>query len=176
MKNTKASKLQPKRERFAQEYIKDHIGTSAATRAGYSAKSAHAQATRLLKDDNVAARISELEGIVAKAAGVTLERVVKRLCTFAFTDLDDLIDSTDPNNPRMKSPLELSPDDLVKRGAIQEITVNRTGGVKYKMYSAQAALETLKSILTGPGDINLKLSGEVIQKIERVIIDPKRKK
>jgi phage terminase small subunit len=47
-------------KRFCQEYMNDSNGTQAAIRAGYSAKSAHVSASRLLCRDKVKARIAEL--------------------------------------------------------------------------------------------------------------------
>ena len=49
--------------RFVEEYAKDRNGTQAAIRAGYSAKSAHAQACRLLSDAEV---LKLIEGQVEK--------------------------------------------------------------------------------------------------------------
>lgn len=49
-----------KRERFCREYVKDTNGHQAAIRAGYSKKTARAQASRLLTDVNVKARVREL--------------------------------------------------------------------------------------------------------------------
>jgi len=45
--------------RFVQEYLKDFNGTQAAIRAGYSPKSAHVQANRLLKSDKVQALLRQ---------------------------------------------------------------------------------------------------------------------
>ena len=54
--------LEPKQEAFCQEYLKDLNGTQAAMRAGYTDKPATAkvQASRLLSNDNVVARIQAL--------------------------------------------------------------------------------------------------------------------
>ena len=56
---TTTNQTQPKahngnmRERFVREYLIDRNGTQAAIRAGYSPKTAAAQASRLLKDVKV---------------------------------------------------------------------------------------------------------------------------
>lgn len=55
------NKLSAKQERFCEEYIIDYNGTKAAIRAGYSENSAAAQASRLLKNENVSARVRELQ-------------------------------------------------------------------------------------------------------------------
>ncbi len=54
-------KLSAKQERFCAEYIVDYNGTKAAIRAGYSEDSAAAQASRLLKNDEILARVRELQ-------------------------------------------------------------------------------------------------------------------
>ena len=50
-----------KHETFCQEYIVDYNGTQAAIRAGYSKKTAGVQASKLLKNANILARIRELQ-------------------------------------------------------------------------------------------------------------------
>ena len=51
--------LNEKQQRFADEYLIDLNATRAAMRAGYSEKTASAQAARLLKNVNVSAYIKE---------------------------------------------------------------------------------------------------------------------
>lgn len=54
--------LKPKQhERFCQEYVVDYNGTQAAIRAGYKEKSARQQASRLLTNANILARVHELQ-------------------------------------------------------------------------------------------------------------------
>jgi phage terminase small subunit len=72
-------KLSAREQRFCWEYVKDHVGQRAAVRAGYSAHSAAAQASRLLKKRNVAALIGRLDARVAEKAEVTAEEVLRRL-------------------------------------------------------------------------------------------------
>ena len=52
-------------EAFCEEYVKDRNATQAAIRAGYSPKTAYSQGHRLLKNAEVAARISELQAEAA---------------------------------------------------------------------------------------------------------------
>ena len=53
--------LTPRQERFCREFLVDLNGTKASVRAGYSEKTAYSQASRLLKNAKVAARIAELQ-------------------------------------------------------------------------------------------------------------------
>lgn len=54
--------LSDKRELFCREYVVDGNGAQAAIRAGYSENAAKEQASRLLTNANVKARIAELKG------------------------------------------------------------------------------------------------------------------
>ncbi len=56
-----AGKLNARQARFCQEYIVDLCATQAATRAGYSERTAYSQAHDLLRKPEIAARIAELQ-------------------------------------------------------------------------------------------------------------------
>jgi phage terminase small subunit len=77
--------LSGKQRRFAEEYLIDLNGTQAAIRAGYSAKTANEQASRLLANVNVAAFVqaamdkrSEDLGIDAKYVLQTIKNTIER--------------------------------------------------------------------------------------------------
>lgn len=53
--------LNPRQEKFAQEYWATGHGTNSAKKAGYSKKTAYSQANQLLKHPEVKKRIKELE-------------------------------------------------------------------------------------------------------------------
>lgn len=53
--------LNARQKAFIKEYIKDHNGTQAAIRAGYSPRSANSQITRLLADERIMEEIQRLE-------------------------------------------------------------------------------------------------------------------
>jgi len=52
--------MNPKRQRFCEEYALDLNGTQAAIRAGYAANSAHVTASRLLMNAKVRERVDQL--------------------------------------------------------------------------------------------------------------------
>lgn len=79
----------PQRERFAQEYIVDLNGKQAAIRAGYSPKTAEAQASRLLSNVKVRDRIQEMMNERSEKTGINAERVLKEIERLAFYDLGD---------------------------------------------------------------------------------------
>ena len=71
--------LTPRQERFCREFLVDMNGTKASVRAGYSEKTAYSQASRLLKNAKVAARIAELQAETAKRLDVTVDSVMADL-------------------------------------------------------------------------------------------------
>lgn len=70
-------------ERFIEEYIKCRKGAEAARRAGYSAKTARAQASRLLTNVNVLKEIDER----TKASAMGIDEALSRLADFGRADL-----------------------------------------------------------------------------------------
>lgn len=68
-----------KMDRFCQEYVIDYNGTAAAARAGYSEKRAAAQASTLLKREDVMARVAELQREQTRRLGLSADRVVMEL-------------------------------------------------------------------------------------------------
>lgn len=69
----------PRRERFCQEYVVDLNATQAATRAGYSRKTAKQQGSVLLTNPEVQARVAELQNEIGKRLRITQEGVVADL-------------------------------------------------------------------------------------------------
>lgn len=79
-------KLTPKQKRFAAEYAVDHHATKAAIRAGYSERSAHAAASRLLKNPNVQSVISTEEAKHAKRSQMSADQVLAELAKIASSE------------------------------------------------------------------------------------------
>lgn len=71
--------LTPKRQRFVDEYLVDLNATAAARRAGYSARSAETEGSRLLGNAEVAAAIAAAKEARAVATGITTASVLERL-------------------------------------------------------------------------------------------------
>lgn len=71
--------LNPRRERFCQEFIKDGNATQAAVRAGFSLKGARQVAHRLLTNADIEARIADLRAPIATEAGLTLASHLEEL-------------------------------------------------------------------------------------------------
>lgn len=93
-KKGKGSKAPDRMMRFADEYAIDLNATSAAVRAGYSAKTAKQAGAKCLADERVQARIKELLEARSKRTEITQDRVLKRLAKIAFADLTDVVSWT----------------------------------------------------------------------------------
>jgi phage terminase small subunit len=72
------SKLSPKRQRFVDEYAIDCNGAQAAIRAGYSAKTANEQATRLLANVSIKAAVDDKLAAIARNNEIDANWVVDK--------------------------------------------------------------------------------------------------
>ncbi len=75
----KPSKFTPKQDRFCREYLVDMNATQAASRAGYSPRTANEQGARLLANASVKSRIAELQAEVAERLNITVDDVIAML-------------------------------------------------------------------------------------------------
>lgn len=73
-----------KHEKFCHEYIKDMNATQAAIRAGYSEKTAGAQASKLLKIVNIKTRVAELREAYFNENIMTAQQVEYELTRIAL--------------------------------------------------------------------------------------------
>lgn len=80
--------------RFAQEYIIDLNATQAAIRAGYSAKTASEQASRLLGKVKVQDEIARLKQERSERTQIDADWVLSRLAAEVEADMADLVDET----------------------------------------------------------------------------------
>lgn len=87
------AKLTEKQQRFVDEYLIDLNATQAAIRAGYSAKTADVQGSRMLGNVKVQQAIAEAMAKRSKRTGVNQDRVVLELAKLAFVKMTDLVDS-----------------------------------------------------------------------------------
>ena len=83
--------LNAKQEAFAHEYIKDLNITQAAIRAGYSAKTAHSQGSRLLNHVEVSDLIQKLKQRRCDKAEIDAGYVLKRLKEIDELDILDIV-------------------------------------------------------------------------------------
>jgi len=149
-------------ERFCQEYVVDHNGRQAAIRAGYSPRSAHVQASRMLSRANVNARLAELEEKLLERSTLTAELVresCRRLLAFRLGMLYREDGSLFPPN-------EL-PEDV--QDCIQSVAFDERGRVaKYRFYDKDACRNTaarITGLLKDPKLIDFDPIKELMERI-----------
>ena len=89
--------------KFISEYIKDYCGVKAAVRAGYSEKSARAQASTLLTKPNIQKAITREEAKLQNRFLATKEKILKELAVVGFSDIDDYIEVDDNGKVKIKN-------------------------------------------------------------------------
>lgn len=85
--------LNPKQERFCQDYVIDLNATQAAIRAGYSEKTAYSIGQRLLKNVEVQRRIGELQKELQERNRLKADDVINELRALAFWSINDFVDT-----------------------------------------------------------------------------------
>lgn len=97
--------MTPKQRRFVEEYLIDLNGTQAAIRAGYSAKTANEQASRLLAKVNVQKAVAEAQAVRSEKTGIDAAWVLTRLASELTADLADIYDEQGGLKPIHEWPL-----------------------------------------------------------------------
>ena len=113
-------KLSDKQRAFVAEYRKDSNATQACIRAGYSAKTANEQGSRLLANVKVKAVVDANLAELEEKAGLTAERVMKEIATIATSNIMDALEY----NPDTREFTFKAPDQIPEEFwmAAQEIT------------------------------------------------------
>lgn len=129
--------MNPKQERFIDEYLIDLNGKQAAIRAGYAPRSAEVQASRLLSDDKVASEIEKRRAKLAEKAEVTQERIIAEYARMAFYDPASIAGQI------MEGPADIPnlPEEV--RRAIIGWGWDRNGNFTLKLADKNAALTNL---------------------------------
>ena len=86
--------LSQKRLRFCQEYVIDCNASQAYIRAGYTAKNADANATRLMGNDGIRAEIERLTKEIAAKAKLSALEAWRELRCLAMSNIADIYDCT----------------------------------------------------------------------------------
>lgn len=85
-KLSKATGPRQRRTRFIKEFLLDHNATRAAKAAGYSAKTAESQGSRLLRNAKVKRAIDEADEKLNAKLDISVERVATEYARLAFFD------------------------------------------------------------------------------------------
>jgi phage terminase small subunit len=130
--------LDPRRAEFVRQYLVDLVGSKAAARAGYSERSAHVTASRLLSDAKVAEAVRLGRAARSIRTRITADAVVLELARVAFADLRKLA-SWGAGTVALVDSVELS-DDVA--AAVVEVAAGEHGP-RLKLAPKLPALERL---------------------------------
>ncbi len=103
---------------------------------------ARTEGSRLLTSPHIQAEFKAARNDLRKRGRVRADKVVRELGKIAFSDIDNILDLEDSNNPRLKPRKEIP---AAARHAIKELSCNKRG-VKIKMFDKLAALDKLARI------------------------------
>jgi len=137
------TKLNPKQERFCQEYIIDLNATQAAIRSGYSKKTAGQIAEQNLKKLEIQNRLRELQNSRQQRTEITADMVVSELAKIAFFDIRKIFDT----NGMLISPTELDDSTACAIASIKSRIEKQSGEpddwAEVKEYKANDKLRAL---------------------------------
>ena len=137
-----------KQQRFVDEYLVDLNATQAATRAGYSTRTANEQGARLLANVSVRSALTAAMQAREKRTHITQDRVLQELARIAFFDIRRLY----REDGTLKNPGELDDEaaavlagvDVVEQQTVSvedgEITRTPTFTKKAKVFDKGTAL------------------------------------
>ncbi|GAB6170072.1 terminase small subunit [Clostridium carnis] len=169
------AKLTPKQERFVEEYLIDLNATQAAIRAGYSAKTANEQGSRLLTNVSIRTCIDEAMAERSKRTGVNADRVLIELARLGFVNATDVINM---DTATVKS--NANRDDTAAIAAVKVKTIPTEGGGEItereiKLYDKTKNLELIgkhlgmfkdKLEVKGNVDIGMGKLNSILEQLE----------
>lgn len=135
--NAGTSKLsaENKRKAFVEAFfVHNENITKAAVEAGFSEKTAYQAGSRLLKDVRVSTEIAKRRTEIIAALELSTERTIKEVSRLAFCDPRKLVDE----NGRLKKLHEIDDDTAA---AIASVEVDKDGGIKYRFWDKNSAIE-----------------------------------
>jgi phage terminase small subunit len=130
----------PKQQRFIDEFMVDRNATRSAIDAGYSPKTAASQASRLLRNVNVAAAIEHRQRMLSAETGIKAAEVIKELARIAFCDIRQLVE-WGPNSFKLVAVDKLGPDQTA---CVSEVTEKQTSHGTSRSLKTHSKVEALK--------------------------------
>ena len=151
-------KLNPKQQRFVEEYLIDLNATQAAIRAGYSPKTATAIASENLSKPSISAAIAWAMAERSKRTGITQDRILEELAKVAFIKLTDIVDDTG------KIKAGATDED---RACIESIKYKRTdtdtGYSEEREVKASSKLKAIELLMRHTGMLDSRISKEQLK-------------
>lgn len=134
-------KLTARQEQFVKEYLIDLNGTQAATRAGFSAKTANEQAVRLLANVSVRSAIEQAQTQRTEKVELTQERVLLELKRLALFDIRKIFNA----DGTLKRVVDLDDDTAAAIMSVEMVEIGTDGQLaiskKFKASDKKGALE-----------------------------------
>jgi len=112
--------LNPRQERFIEEYLRDLNATQAAIRAGYSARTAQEQGSRLLSNVMVSEAVARAKAERSARIGLTADRVLEELAAVAFARMPDFADWGTGKQMGLKPSEQLTPQQAAAVAQVVE--------------------------------------------------------
>lgn len=148
------TKLTPKQLRFVDEYLIDLNATQAASRAGYSEKTAYSMGQRLLKNAEIQKYIKQRMKAREKRTEVTQDKVLKELAKVGFSDIKDFLEfktakgivGYDNDGEAVidwRVNLAVKDSAEVDGSLISEVSISKDGVFKFKLHDKMSALDKL---------------------------------
>lgn len=112
--------LTPKQQRFVEEYLVDLNATQAAIRAGYSARSAEVEGSRLLRNARVSEAVARAKAERSARLGLTQDRILQELAAVAFARMPEYAAWGSGKQMSLKPSEELTDDQAAAVAQVQE--------------------------------------------------------
>lgn len=145
--------LSEKQKMFCEEYLVDFNATQAATRAGYSVKTANEQGSRLLANVSIQSHLAKLMAVRTKRVQISQDAVLKELEHIAFDDISNYLDfrteqqvvgTNDGKNVYdYRMIVDMKDSQSIDTRSVQEVSLDNKGTLKFKLYSKDEALTQL---------------------------------
>ena len=173
-----ADELEPKQKLFCDEYLIDLNATQAAIRAGYSRKTAQQIGAENLLKPVIASYISKRMKDREQRTEITQDMVLRELAKIGFVDIKSYlkyctekvqIDFDEAANKPIygyRQIIDMIDSDDVDGAVISEVSLNKDGTFKFKLYDKVSALKEMGKHL-GVSD-KVEHSGEI--KLPNIII------
>jgi phage terminase small subunit len=151
--------LTARQRRFCEEYIIDLNATQAAIRAGFSAKTARCQASKLFANVAIEKYVADLRAKQQKRTEIDADAVLKELATLGFSKITNVLE-LDKYGASFKEELSEEAQRSIESISVSKTSVETDRGVssnerlQVKMHSKISALKVLGQHLGIFNDLN----------------------
>lgn len=163
--------LTPPQEIFAQ-HVGAGKGLSEAYRLAYKTgkskpETVNENASRLMADSKVAARVSKIQADGAEKAGLDAAAILMELKKLAHSDIAGIMDA----NGRVKLPHELDPQT---RAAVSSFKIDEFGRIEYKFWPKNNAIDMAMKHLGLFEKDNSQQTPPMVGLVQLVALKPKQ--